>query len=350
MDKAITSAKKRIDYIDLLRVIAITAVICFHFLFSAISRGRTPNLTASPFFELARYGYLGVELFFMITGFVIVQSVRDLTFRKFLSKRFLRLYPLYWISLICIFAISTFGIWGRPGPLAETFYYNLTMFPNAFEEPWLDPAHWFMARQLQFYVAIAIVLLLRSGKHLVNIFIFWSLIGLIWDIFKIEQFNIWYFNGFFALIAGGAIIAAIRELGFTRFRVLGLIASYLWAVKSRMDLEHWLNVNRGPGHSALTIGLIVTAIYLLMMLTWSSTLSNWKIAGVTFAGTMSYPVYLIHDRLGGLAIARFGTDGNKYFVYLVVISCAVLLAYLVWRTETRIMSLFVRQRTSPNRK
>ena len=86
--------KKRIDYLDLLRVLAITGVIAFHFLFSAISRGRTPNVTFSPISEWARYGYLGVELFFMITGFVIVQSVANFNFSEFLKKRFVRLLSL----------------------------------------------------------------------------------------------------------------------------------------------------------------------------------------------------------------------------------------------------------------
>ncbi len=161
-----TSSRKRIDYLDLLRVLAITGVIAFHFLYSAISRGRTPNVTFSPISDWARYGYLGVELFFMITGFVIVQSVANLEFTEFLKKRFVRLYPMYWIAVLLIFIISTFGIWGRRGPLAETLYYNLTMFPTAFNQPWLDSAHWFMEKQLQFYLVVAAILLLKAGKQI----------------------------------------------------------------------------------------------------------------------------------------------------------------------------------------
>ena len=109
--------KQRIDYIDLLRILAITAVASFHFLYSAIVNHKTPNLLPSPLFEFARYGYLGVELFFMISGYVIIETVQNSNFSNFLKKRFFRLYPMYWIAVILIFAISSLSIWKKSGPL-----------------------------------------------------------------------------------------------------------------------------------------------------------------------------------------------------------------------------------------
>lgn len=338
MGEILVANRKRIDYIDLLRVVAIFSVISFHYLYSAIARGRTPNVSFSPFSEWAKYGYLGVELFFMISGFVIVQSARDLTFRQFIIKRFFRLYPSYWLALLLIFAVTSFGFWKRPGPSAQELYFNLTMFPTAFGQSWLDAAHWFLARQLQFYVAISIVLLLRSGKHLGTIFTWWAIIGCAWYFLGIQTFHIWYLNGFFALITGGAIIGLIREFGFSRFRLIGLIASYLWAIDSRMSKVPWLNQNRGPGHSALIIGLVMTVIYLLMILTLVARIASWPIRGAAFAGTLSYPLYLVHDRMGGLVIAQFGTEGNKYYLYLLVVMIAITFAYLLLKIEKILMS------------
>lgn len=334
------SKKVRIDYLDLLRVIAIVAVIAFHYLFSAIARGRTPNVEFSPMAEWARYGYLGVELFFMISGFVIVTSVSSLNFKQFLTKRFLRLYPMYWISLILIFAISTFGLWGRPGPRAQVFYYNLTMFPNAFDQPWLDAAHWFMARQLQLYLAVAIIVLFKFNKSIGSFFTWWAIVGSIWYLFNFDNFQIWYFNGYFALICGGAIISLIRINGFSRLRVFALGSSYLWAIASRMDLVGWLDRNRAPGHSPLIIGVIVTGIFLAVMATWIPRVSQWKIKGATYAGALSYPIYLIHDRLGGLAIARFATPTNKYLVYLISFGVAIFLATIILKTDFYLTRLF----------
>ena len=334
---------KRLDFIDLLRVVALGSVIAFHYLYSAISRGRTPNVTESPVMDWAQYGYLGVELFFMITGFVMIASTQGISVSVFLRKRFLRLYPLYWIALIIIFFVSQFGIWNRPGLKAQDLYHALTMAPTAFSHPWLDPAHWFLARLLQFYVFIFVVLLLRLGRFLPHIFVWWSLIGLVWNAFEIDHFEIWYFNGFFALIAGGAIIYSIGKWGLNQFRVVGLLSSYLWALSSRVELVPWLDANRGPNHSALIIGLVVTVMYLLMLSVLNKDVARIRIRGIGTAAAITYPLYLIHDRIGNLAIARYGTPSNQYFLYFITIAVLILLAYGMLQLEAKIMSLFQRE-------
>ena len=328
---------KRLDYIDLLRVIALGAVIAFHYFYSAIVRGRTPNVAESPIMGWAQYGYLGVELFFMISGFVMMSSTKGISAGIFLKKRFLRLFPMYWIALILIFFVSQFGFWQKPGLIAENFYYSLTMTPESFSHNWLDSAHWFLERQLQFYLLILVVLIVRLGKYLSSIFLWWAVIGFIWNAFGFDNYGIWYLNGFFALIAGGAIISSIRETGFTRLRIVGLISSYLWAITSRIDLIPWLDENRGPGHSAFVIGSVIIAMYLLMLLTLSRDVSRLTLRGIGIAGAVTYPLYLIHNRLGGLAIARFATPENQYFVYLIVIVLSIFIAYAILKAESRIM-------------
>ena len=329
---------KRLDYIDFLRVIGLGSVIAFHYLYSAISRGRTPNVNESPVMGWAQYGYLGVELFFMITGFVMIASTQSISVNTFLRKRFLRLYPMYWLALILIFFTSQLGFWDRPGLKAADFFHALTMFPKEFSHPWLDPAHWFLGRLLQFYIFIFIVLLFRLNRYLPHIFIWWSLIGLVWQAFNLDNFGIWYFNGFFALIAGGAIIYSIGQWGWNQFRVVGLLASYLWALSSRVDLVPWLDTNRGPNHSALTIGIVVTAIYLLMLAVLNPWVATFQMRGIAIAAAVTYPLFLIHDRIGNLAIARFGTPTNQYFLYILITVILSLIAYGMLKLERKILS------------
>jgi peptidoglycan/LPS O-acetylase OafA/YrhL len=332
-----TGVSKRLDYIDLLRVIALGSVIAFHYLYSAIARGRTPNVSESPVMGWAQYGYLGVELFFMITGFVMIASTQNISATKFLSKRFFRLFPLYWLALILIFVISQFGLWNRPGAKAEDFYYALTMAPTAFGHPWLDPSHWFLKRLLQFYVFIFVILLLRLGRFLPHIFVWWSLVGLIWHAFGIDQFEIWYFNGFFALIAGGAIIYSIGQWGVNQFRMVGLLASYLWALSSRIDFVPWLDANRGPNHSPLVIGTVVTVMYLVMLSVLNPRVSKIEISGIATAAAITYPLFLIHNRIGSLVIARYATPTNQYFIYVLVTIVLIALAYGMLKLEGKIM-------------
>jgi len=335
-----TAPSKRLDYIDLLRVIALGAVIAFHYFYSAIVRGRTPNVAESPVMGWAQYGYLGVELFFMISGFVIMSSTKGISAGNFLKKRFLRLFPMYWIALILIFFVSQFGFWQKPGLISENLYYSLTMTPESFSHNWLDAAHWFLERQLQFYLFILIILTVRLGKYLSPIFQWWAIIGFIWNAFGFDNYGIWYLNGFFALISGGAIISSIRATGFTRLRMVALLSSYLWAITSRIDLIPWLDENRGPGHSAIVIGLVITSMYFLMLLTLTRGVSGIHLRGIATAGAITYPLYLIHNRLGGLAIARFASPENQYFIYLIVVVFSIFIAYGILKVESRIMKRF----------
>jgi peptidoglycan/LPS O-acetylase OafA/YrhL len=276
----------------------------------------------------------------MISGFVMMSTTKGISAGTFLKKRFLRLYPMYWIALILIFFVSQFGFWEKPGLIAENFYYSLTMTPESFSHNWLDSAHWFLERQLQFYLLILVVLTVKLGKYLSSVFQCWAVIGFLWNASGFDNYGIWYLNGFFALIAGGAIISSIRATGLTRFRMVALVASFLWAITSRIDLIPWLDENRGPGHSALVIGTVITAMYLLMLLTLSRGVSRIHLRGIATAGAITYPLYLIHNRLGGLAIARFATPENQYLVYLVTIIILILVAYAILKAEARLMKRF----------
>jgi peptidoglycan/LPS O-acetylase OafA/YrhL len=122
--------------------------------------------------------------------------------------------------------------------------------------------------------------------------------------------------------------------------MVALLSSYLWAITSRIDLIPWLDKNRGPGHSALVIGLVITAMYLLMLLTLTRGVSGLHLRGIATAGAITYPLYLIHNRLGGLAIARFASPDNQYFVYLVTLIILILIAYAILKAEARIMQRF----------
>jgi peptidoglycan/LPS O-acetylase OafA/YrhL len=93
----------RLTFIDGLRGIAIISVILFH------SYVRWPNLVpyGDRFIHLpvVSYGWLGVELFFLISGFVIFMTLeKSLSFRDFLSRRWLRLFPAMLICSIAVFA------------------------------------------------------------------------------------------------------------------------------------------------------------------------------------------------------------------------------------------------------
>lgn len=89
---------KRIKELDSLRGIAALMVVLYHYTFRFHEKYSYSFLYDVFNFE---YGHLGVELFFMISGFVIYMSIKNINSPlDFLKKRFYRLYPLFWLSLL----------------------------------------------------------------------------------------------------------------------------------------------------------------------------------------------------------------------------------------------------------
>lgn len=329
--------RTRLDYIDLLRVLALGYVISFHYLFSGISKGKVDSVTLSSFAPIAKYGYLGVELFFMISGFVILYSTNR-TASDFVRRRFLRLFPMFWMALILIYLAHMIPFWERPTPKFTNFLWNLTMIPTAFGQDRMDATHWFLVRELQFYLLIAIVLAIGAGKLLPKIFPIWATVICIWNLFNLPHFNIWYFSGYFSLITGGAIIYCIREWGWNRLRVIGLIAAYVGAVDTRISIIPILESRRSADYSSVTIGAIVTAIFLIMLLTLNKNIEKFKLSWIGVAGAITYPLYLIHGRLGGTFIQQFANDENKWFIYFMSLLTFIFMAKFMLRLEKQVLN------------
>lgn len=64
----------RVPELDLLRFIAALSVVLFHFCAAPLVHGSVDRALFDVLGVAARYGYLGVELFFLISGFVIIMS------------------------------------------------------------------------------------------------------------------------------------------------------------------------------------------------------------------------------------------------------------------------------------
>ena len=89
-------SKTRVNEIDLLRFFAALAVAFYHYAFRGYAAN---NLSIMPYpllEPIAKYGFLGVELFFMISGFVILMTAASGSLKGFIVSRIVRLYPAVW--------------------------------------------------------------------------------------------------------------------------------------------------------------------------------------------------------------------------------------------------------------
>jgi peptidoglycan/LPS O-acetylase OafA/YrhL len=153
----------RFDNIDLLRGFAATAVVVYH----VIELGKWTAFPIDGPLLTFRIGWIGVDLFYVISGFVITWSALALwrrdagTFQgRYWARRLSRIVPLYvltcalWIALFMpdLFAKSPTA-WG--GQILTHLTFTHTFFPWTYSS--IDPVNWTVAIEMQFYLAIALL-------------------------------------------------------------------------------------------------------------------------------------------------------------------------------------------------
>lgn len=149
------SAPARLAYIDAMRGIAAMCVVIFHALLWY------PGSLTDGIGQFLDFGKLGVVLFFMISGFVVPLSLEGPVadgLRTFAVRRFFRLYPAYWLSIIgaCVAGLAI----GAPLTPADALV-NITMLQKVFGVPNALPVYWTLLIELFFYVLCAILFAAR---------------------------------------------------------------------------------------------------------------------------------------------------------------------------------------------
>lgn len=282
----------RIRELDSLRGIAALVVLVFHF--SLL----TPELLA-----FTKFGVTGVDLFFIISGFVITMSLERIQFGyQFVINRFSRLYPTYWTSVTFTFAIICINkvFFGadpqNPVPVSD-FLYNLTMFQNYFGVKDLDGPYWTMIIEMLFYLVMLYLFIAKSLKSVVAILLPLILLGTILTEYHwFQPFSMAYFKNFplaqsLPLFVSGILFYRL----FTKDRntvlnVLLIIGCYLLQVllftktgRANYYISH-------PEYKA------VLAIYFSVFFLFVSGKLKFIVNRSTlFLGKISFALYLIHQ-------------------------------------------------------
>jgi peptidoglycan/LPS O-acetylase OafA/YrhL len=186
-----------LERIDVLRAFAILMVVCFHFLPSVTGQyefawngfWRDAREVQTPlmwFLYPLTLGWSGVSLFFVISGFCIHYSFLKHEagspgkpfLKQFFWKRFWRIYPPYFITLVVFFYL----MFRHPetGPTAGNFWLHLLLVHNFSAGAFIgiNPAFWSLAVEMQFYLLFPLVLMLRHKVGIKNTFWFFAAVSL----------------------------------------------------------------------------------------------------------------------------------------------------------------------------
>lgn len=268
----------RIKELDSLRGIAVLMVVFYHYT-SRFSKKYSYSFVND--FINFEYGRLGVELFFMISGFVIYMSIKNInTPVEFLKKRFYRLYPLFWISLIFTSVVLFFF------PLPDTkysitiFFANLTMLPSLFDQVAIDGVYWTLKYEFFFYLFIFFLLIFKRFKNIIWISIAYLLIGLVLVI-KFRFLFVSYFYG--ALFINGMLFYSIYEnpiLSKLKYIIIFLSCFLCFFLKDQV---------------LFYFNFFLIYIFTLLI---NNKLFFLNISFFAFFGQISYALYLLHQNIG----------------------------------------------------
>lgn len=273
--------KDRVLFLDVLRGVAAFSVVLFHY-----SRDFYPVFFRFPL----NFGYMGVPLFFMISGFVIFMTLEKTTSPKqFIISRFSRLFPGYWFIVLLTFGIVM--ILGKSTEQRTIFdlAINLTMLQHWFLVQPIDGAYWTLTVELSFYF---LMLILFIFKQLDKIY-FWA------SLFVIGMFISKYLNVHFDLPVyyllpllhwGNLFFAGI--IFYKIFSIGGKTIDFL-LLSATLLTQFLINNN-------LTENIIVAFFYLLFYILIIIKFDWARLKIFIFLGTISYSLYLVHQLNGAI--------------------------------------------------
>lgn len=288
---------KRINFLDGLRGVAIVLVVLYH------SYVRWPEIVpyGNKFadFILFKYGKLGVELFFLLSGFVILMSLeKSENFYSFIYKRWIRLFPAMLIATILIYCTAAF-LFERPAgqpDLVSTIPGLLFIEPSwinfitgyhikSFEGPF-----WSLFVEVKFYFIFGLLYYaFGKNKAIISLIIFY-LICLISFKFHLETiYSISYYFSFvyFIWFAIGALAYIYYSGKQIKYLLISLgLAAFAGFVEIYKNKEHDL-------YLVIYIIIILSLFFIPICFEKCRTITNNKF--FLFFGFISYPLYLIHE-------------------------------------------------------
>ncbi len=293
-----TSAQntQKIGSINALRFIAAAVVVFYHFTFAYYYREL--SYVDIPLFRyLFQYGYLGVDLFFIISGFVISLSADGRNAFGFLKSRIGRLYPIFWV---CAIITSLFLLFGGHLIYSEMswsrFLTNMTMFPGFFNADALDGVYWTLAVEMKFYFIILLLLIFKQFKRIEGISVIAAISMLLISLFVTMEVDsqITWIPYFIA----GVLFFKVYKNGLSSIRIVALCTTFATSIIFTLKRVPYLSEGYGVPFKPEIISLYILAFYVLFTLI---ALNKIRIINNTFInilGLLTYPIYLLHQQIG----------------------------------------------------
>jgi exopolysaccharide production protein ExoZ len=333
----IESNRRRFEWLQVLRALAAFAVFIFHSRELLPARVRESTL----FNTVISSGMFGVDLFFVLSGFVVTYALwideAPFSIRHFILSRCARIYSGYWLALAAL--ALYLGVFRH-------LFFDLQFWPALFllcaniEKNWLFVA-WSLTYEVMFYAILGLMFFLVTNKSqrafvlvlIATIVLVRNLISITLGVPIVETTSLQIFamlgSGYTLEFMFGALVAvAICEFDVSRTKLIGiaffLLGGGLWFI-SKIDVKPESSATRAFTWGILAVGVLVAALYLE---TRNVRPPNLLIR----LGDASFSLYLMHPLLIDIFgnIIAFIPGGQFRFVPSCIFIVAVPICSLFW--------------------
>lgn len=300
------------------------AVIAFHYLY----RGQEAGWISTPVHQgiqsVARYGDLGVHLFFIISGFVIFMSAQGASVRSFVASRVARLYPALWVAA----PVTAVSAWAFQRPefkvQVSQLLLNMTMAPHWLKVEFVDGVYWTLAVELQFYLLIALAIALKAMNRVEWWLVGWLAVSAVNSVRPMYPVELWLAAKWAPLFSAGICFYLLRTRGPGALRVGLLGVSYLLALKYEIGSLLQPPHGAAPDHVSAWVRAGAISTFFAVFFWIAQNHRQFKPTPIAvWAGLLTYPVYLLHQNVGYEVLEALGSLGVPLGLRLLLTVAAI---------------------------
>ena len=303
--------KRKVQSLGLLRAVAVLMVVLCHF-------GKTltkDNIFGHLFNLFYEYGKYGVQIFFVVSGFIIPLSMDKAKYKikyyfNFLLKRVLRLHPPYLLALLITLILAILASHFKHVPFSET-PASITKSLFYLVAPAENPVFWSLKIEAEYYIFIGLYFIILSRFTKLTIYISIPLLIFISQTVLIHYIQLFNFIIFFLIGTMGYLIYTKNNS-----KVLEYVALICLISSSFYFYE---------------IGAAIASLFTVAVILFYR---GGVPKAFDFYGEISYSVYLIHFPIGikllNLATRHFNT--NLYWILFLIANIVIsALAFIFWK-------------------
>uniref|UniRef100_UPI0040403365 acyltransferase family protein n=1 Tax=Streptomyces sp. DG1A-41 TaxID=3125779 RepID=UPI0040403365 len=332
------SSGGRLRALDGLRLVAALMVAAYHYggRDGEVSEawGGSPKEQFPTLHEYFAYGCLGVQVFFVISGFVICMSGWGRPLKSFFASRASRLLPAYWVAVVLVTAVFALPMVAYKAVSPSDALVNLTMLQMPLGVDRVLGVCWTLWAEVRFYALFALCVVL-PGANRRRVIMFcagWTLAAVISANAHMPLLDIVVMPEYAPFFIGGVGLYLVH---LDRRDAYGWgIVAVSWLIGQHYAVQGLWHAPEAGGFSyrssvgivaVVTFGFVAVAAIALGWLRWA----NWR--WLTVAGALTYPFYLVHEHLGWVVIHALhrGLGLPSAATFALTVASMLLLAWLL---------------------